>query len=210
MKLVRNSIVLSLITLIFSVDLNAQTETEKKKEELVQIFTGRFEHEELPLETYRLKIFDQEGELVDDLIVDPAGPEFDYKKLELDKNHLLKILEERMELGFKDIQFVDIRGNRLKGVIVDEEKNVNNAKVEVYPNPNTGDIMYLRLSDFDPGNYQLQISDIQGKILRTEVLAMDKEYGIKEIKGMSLLKTGIYLVRISGNSLIREFKYILQ
>ncbi|TVQ88505.1 MAG: T9SS C-terminal target domain-containing protein [Bacteroidetes bacterium] len=72
------------------------------------------------------------------------------------------------------------------------------SQLSLYPNPTDGRIIISGLSDFE--SYNLQVVDISGKVLMSQVLS-------SEIN-LDHLQSGVYFLRISGNSGVITHKVI--
>lgn len=68
----------------------------------------------------------------------------------------------------------------------------NNFKISFYPNP-TKDYLYINFGTNPDSNYTLQIFDINGKIVQTEIFSNPKQI---EAISVSSLSKGIYLANI--------------
>lgn len=87
------------------------------------------------------------------------------------------------------------------------------SRVEIYPNPNTGDRLFVRLVGLLPGNYIVSLQSMDGKLIREtrwNIAADDQGEVIKVLPNMTELAKGMYLLRIQGLNFNQTFKYIQQ
>jgi hypothetical protein len=73
-------------------------------------------------------------------------------------------------------------------------------KLTVYPNPVTNGVVNLSFADYAPGRYEIQVFDLNGKILQTRGININAKSQLQEIKLSSLMAKGNYLIKVVGES----------
>ena len=131
----------------------------------------------------------------------------------------------QMEIQYQRFDKTPLQGNnyyRLRQTDFDGKTDVTSPKVvyfstaieaiEIYPNPNGADELYLMFTNLAVGNYRFKIQDIQGKLHRDELFNIGKEERkvVKVMRGMSTLAKGTYIISITGENFVRHLKYIQQ
>ncbi len=131
----------------------------------------------------------------------------------------------QMEIQYQRFDKTPLQGNnyyRLRQTDFDGKTDITSPKVvyfssaieamEMYPNPNGADELYLMFTNLAVGNYRFKIQDIQGKLHRDELFNIGKEERkvVKVMRGMSNLAKGTYIISITGENFVRHLKYIQQ
>lgn len=85
-------------------------------------------------------------------------------------------------------------------------------EVSIYPNPGSGDVMFIKFNDLEGGTYRFQMYDVHSKLVMDQEMILPALEGVavKQIQGMNLLSKGVYFVKIIGKSTQAEIKYIKQ
>ena len=69
----------------------------------------------------------------------------------------------------------------------------------MYPNPNNGEFN-LKLTNFELGNYQMEIYDVAGKLVAGKQLIINAEESVIQINPESSLDNGMYILCLKSNS----------
>ncbi len=72
------------------------------------------------------------------------------------------------------------------------------SELEVYPNPNNGEFN-LKLTDFELGEYQMEIYDITGKLITGKQLIVNSDVSVIQINEQSQLNKGIYILCLKSD-----------
>jgi len=73
-------------------------------------------------------------------------------------------------------------------------------KISVYPNPVTNAVVKISFSNYQAGNYQLQLIDLNGKIISSQGTIISSKMQVLEYKIPALAAKGAYLLKILNNS----------
>ena len=83
------------------------------------------------------------------------------------------------------------------------------AAAVVYPNPNNGDKFNLNVNGLSDGVWNVQVLDVQGRIVRTEQVVA--EGGInRTISLNSTLSNGLYTVRLMNGEAALNVRMIVE
>jgi serine protease len=86
----------------------------------------------------------------------------------------------------------------------------SNAELEVYPNPNNGEFN-LKLTDFELGEYQMEIYDITGKLVTAKQLIVNSDEALIQINQESQMDKGMYVLCLKSNLLpTKNIRFIVQ
>jgi len=82
----------------------------------------------------------------------------------------------------------------------------------VYPNPVTNGVVNLSFADYTAGRYQVQILDINGKQLSTQVLNINSKVQVQDVKLPGVMAKGTYLVKTTNEEgkVVNTEKIIVQ
>lgn len=84
------------------------------------------------------------------------------------------------------------------------------AELEVYPNPNNGEFN-LKLTDFELGEYQMEIYDITGKLVTAKQLIVNSDEALIQINQESQMDKGMYVLCLKSNLLpTKTIRFIVQ
>jgi len=86
-------------------------------------------------------------------------------------------------------------------------ENDNSLNYSIFPNPTNG-IVTIKIDGL-AGNLDLQIVNIQGKVIRTEEIINNKQSYTQDID-LSIYPKGIYLVKLTNNNFAKVEKIVLQ
>jgi hypothetical protein len=80
----------------------------------------------------------------------------------------------------------------------------------VYPNPNNGEFN-LKLTDFELGEYQMEIYDITGKLVTAKQLIVNSDEALIQINQESQMDKGMYVLCLKSNLLpTKTIRFIVQ
>jgi hypothetical protein len=83
------------------------------------------------------------------------------------------------------------------------------AAAVVYPNPNTGDMFNLNVNGLSDGVWNVQVLDVQGRIVHTEQVVA--ENGINRTVTLnSTLSNGLYTVRLMNGDASLNVRMIVE
>ncbi len=80
------------------------------------------------------------------------------------------------------------------------------AKINAFPNPNSGDQLFLSVTGVAITDFQVEIFNLEGKLLSTEILSQNQN-ALNTI-GISTLAKGMYLLRVSYNQEQQTIKFV--
>jgi len=85
-------------------------------------------------------------------------------------------------------------------------------KISVYPNPVTNGVVKISFSNYQAGNYQLQLVDLNGKIISSQGTTISSKMQVLEYKIPALAAKGAYLLNIfnSSNKAVNTERIMLQ
>lgn len=93
---------------------------------------------------------------------------------------------------------------RLVGVLNSNDLTTISDKLNLYPNPSSGDINLTFVSDYSE-NANIVVCDITGKLVFKTDLEIDKGQNLIKLSGFN---AGIYIINISGNNTNYTEKFI--
>lgn len=79
----------------------------------------------------------------------------------------------------------------------------------IYPNPSTGDVVYIKLRGYPGVDVFVGISDLSGKMISSEILSIDPS-GIVIVENAQRLATGVYIVTVGNGSQLKRQKLIVK
>ena len=88
--------------------------------------------------------------------------------------------------GYSNIAAIDLSGNQ-KGIAI-------------YPNPVTGNTIYFQLNQIEKGNYNLRLTDIQGKNIFNRIISHGGGSSVQTLALNKLLLKGTYMLSISATA----------
>lgn len=71
-----------------------------------------------------------------------------------------------------------------------------NDNVSVFPNPVTGNQFRMSFDDNTPGNYNIVLSDLAGRVLFTKVVNVQAKRQVETISLKSKPAQGMYLIKV--------------
>jgi len=86
-------------------------------------------------------------------------------------------------------------------------KTYTKQKLNIYPNPSTGNFLLTVPEGFETGNYAMEILNLNGQILLQKRLNIT---ATKQISIRSNLGTGVYLLLLKGNSTLLHQRLVVQ
>lgn len=98
------------------------------------------------------------------------------------------------------IRSVDKDGSVSYSMIAKLNLAVANSRLEVYPNPATGDRITLALSGLEKGKYQISLVDLSGRIVLHQQVNVDGGSYTGTLQLPSAIATGIYNLKVSGST----------
>jgi len=91
----------------------SKSEGEFEDLKVLDEVSGQFTYEGLPADGVKLKVYDADGNLVDEVVTDEFG-NFRYQKLNPDETYVVKLAaEDENDYAGGDIYFVDEKGNKI-------------------------------------------------------------------------------------------------
>lgn len=124
----------------------------------------------------------------------------------------IEITDTSWEMGFDPGEFHIYTTTKIEGVksglvpwgsnfIITGLKDELSANIKVYPNPSSEKVIVQSIPN---GNYQLQIIDVSGQVLRSKSVFFNNAIEI----GISDFPTGLYQMTLSGIDELYRFKFI--
>ncbi|MEO8174961.1 MAG: T9SS type A sorting domain-containing protein, partial [Sediminibacterium sp.] len=85
-------------------------------------------------------------------------------------------------------------------------------KISVYPNPVTNGVVKISFSNYQAGIYQLQLVDINGKIISSQSTTVSSKMQVLEYKIPAMAAKGAYLLKIynSSNNAVNTERIMVQ
>ena len=78
-------------------------------------------------------------------------------------------------------------------------------EIQVYPNPSDGELL-LRIEPGQSSNYQVEITDINGRLVKSYPLELEKTYTTKE----QFFTSGIYFIKVSSDTESKTVKVVIK
>jgi Secretion system C-terminal sorting domain len=87
-----------------------------------------------------------------------------------------------------------------------------NDKIQLYPNPVTGNEFKIQFSGSDAGNYTVDVIDVKGQLVANRIVSTSGKNSTAVISLPSLTARGIFIVRVTdkNNRTVFSDKIILQ
>jgi hypothetical protein len=92
-------------------------------------------------------------------------------------------------------------------VVVNLETTIESLSVEIYPNPFNNSIN-LEFNEANAGTAQVVFTDLQGRVVKSMNLEINKGYGNYQVNELDNLKDGIYLMQVSLNGVVKTKKVV--
>jgi len=172
------------------------------------LVSALFKYKGLPADKVKLKIYDQNGNVIDEVVTDAYG-RFTYKKLNADEQYIVKLADEEEEdfVGGK-MYLLDESGRKMKrlvmledGTFVEEETITDRVKIqgiftyEELPRQNAALVI------LDENGFPLDTiyTDHEGKFEYLK-MALDQNYTLipLEVEDVLLENIGLYLTNDAG------------
>ena len=118
-------------------------------------------------------------------------------------------------LSYYRLKNTDIDGkadlSELKPVIFKRVAIESNRSIEIYPNPNKGDMFNLEMKGFSKEEPVLVvIQDMAGRVYYSKITYVNNEWYVKAIENENNLTSGIYLVVASSENNIYSKKMVVE
>ncbi len=78
--------------------------------------------------------------------------------------------------------------------------NSGDGKINIYPNPVTGNQFVIQFNQLDAGSYTVQVTDVAGRQVVQQIVNVSGENHAQTIKLAPAASKGIYLVKVSDQS----------
>ncbi len=104
------------------------------------------------------------------------------------------------------------QNNKVVEVISKPVPQDENKVISIYPNPVTDKQFTVQFSKLNAGNYTLQVTDINGKEIKKQTLAVSGEVQVQVINLPALTPGGMYMVKINdaGGRSVFSSKIVVQ
>lgn len=177
------------------------------------VVQSQFVFEGEPVENLTLEIYDEEGNLLEEVETDEYG-NFSYSKLDPEKNYVIKVAaEDQSEYGGGNIYMIDDDGNKTGKYVEDEEGNFAEegepADVETFSGVytyNDSVVGGATLIVVDENGFPMDTitTDSEGSF-KYESLHTDEKYSIvpAEVEDMSLEDIDVFISDDLGNEIER-------
>ena len=109
-----------------------------------------------------------------------------------------------------------VSGNRPKAteteVMKNKPVNLDETKINIYPNPVTGNQFIVQFGQLEPGNYTIQVTDALGRQVIQQAVNLSGDNQSQMIKLNSSSAKGVYLVKVlsAGSKTVFSTKLIVQ
>lgn len=89
---------------------------------------------------------------------------------------------------------------------------IGNNKVSVYPNPVTNNQFTVQFSSLDAGNYTIQVTDVMGRQVSQQAVAVVSDSQLQQVKIASSVARGVYLVKVAdaAGKVVSSVKIVVQ
>lgn len=96
-------------------------------------------------------------------------------------------------------------GVRAKGSVIElisrtDQPNSGDGKINIFPNPITNNQFVIQFNQLEAGNYNIQVTDMMGRQVVQQAVALNGENQAQTIKLNSSSSKGIYLVKVTDQS----------
>ncbi len=96
-------------------------------------------------------------------------------------------------------------GVRAKGSVIElisrtDQPNSGDGKINIFPNPITNNQFVIQFNQLEAGNYNIQVTDIMGRQVVQQAVAINGENQAQTIKLNASSSKGIYLVKVTDQS----------
>jgi hypothetical protein len=75
-----------------------------------------------------------------------------------------------------------------------------NDKIQLYPNPVTGNQFNIQFTDADAGNYTIQVTDARGQMATQKRITIGGKGNVTSISLTKSAAKGIYVVKVTDNN----------
>ena len=84
--------------------------------------------------------------------------------------------------------------------------------MSIYPNPILNNQFQLRLRDLIPGGYQLEITDMLGRLVLNQAVQISLENSTMPVVLPKVQTQGLYLIKLSGTESRQSYqqKFLIQ
>ena len=91
-------------------------------------------------------------------------------------------------------------------------ENVIKEKISVYPNPVSTGTVKVNFTDYAAGEYELQLVDLSGKVIRTQSLVLNSKVQVQDFAIPPAVAKGAYLLKVisSSNKVMNTEKIIVE
>lgn len=96
-------------------------------------------------------------------------------------------------------------GVRAKGSVIElisrtDQPNSGDGKINIFPNPITNNQFVIQFNQLEAGNYNIQVTDIMGRQVVQQAVAINGENQAQTIKLNASSSKGVYLVKVTDQS----------
>ncbi len=99
----------------------------------------------------------------------------------------------------------------LEKVLIDLKQNENDTHIELYPNPNNGHNMFLKIPNSDSSEINVLVNDFIGKTYLTDFTVINQgDYSVVSIEMNQKLAAGSYMINVSVNGVNHSHKLIVR
>lgn len=90
--------------------------------------------------------------------------------------------------------------------------NLNDSKINIYPNPVTNNQFIVQFNKLEAGNYSVQVTDVMGRQIKQQGVSVSSENQVQTIKINPSTSRGVYLVKIidQENKIVYSTKVLVQ
>ena len=109
-----------------------------------------------------------------------------------------------------------VSGNRPKATEIELMKNkplnLDETKINIYPNPVTENQFVVQFGQLEPGNYTVQVTDAMGRSVMQQAVNVSGDNQSQIIRLSSSSSKGVYLVKVlnTGSKAVFSSKLIVQ
>lgn len=125
------------------------------------------------------------------------------------QNRFSIVFKEKKKIGLPSdmptsLAFNAVHTNRLSAT-----GDATTQCLGIYPNPVRGNQAVLEFNQFPSGKYRIEISDLQGRLLKTEAIQINSRLFSPELY-VGDIPSGTYLINVKGNHYIGSLKLVLE
>ena len=128
-------------------------------------------------------------------------------------NYQTIVYSSSTEIVYLRLRQVDFDGQSetFRPVAVKPFEQVFETELRLFPNPGSGEQIGLQLMNFEEGSYTLQLTDLSGKILQSQLIQIsnNEPQFNQRVQIREQLKKGTYLIRLVSSSNIYTERYIV-